>query len=143
MTHVTMARPRVPRRTVPPLPLIALVVAGALLCVVMTFALHDVDVVPRVTVENPSSFAVNVNVRPAGDGSRLILATVPPSTSVTNLDVLDQGDEWDFGFSAGGIDGGTLRVSRAQLVDDGWRVRIPESVVQRLQSGTYVPAYRS
>jgi hypothetical protein len=143
MTQATMARPHAPRRTFPPLPLIALFVVGALLCVAMAFALQDPEVVPRVTVANPSRLDVNVSVRPEGDSSRLILATVSPTTTATNLDVLEQGDEWVFSFSSGGVDGGTLRVSRAKLAADGWRVEIPQSVIQRLQSGTFVPAYVS
>jgi hypothetical protein len=142
MTQATMARPHVPRRTFPPLPLIALVIVGALLCAAMAYALRDPDVVPRVTVENPSQIDVNVSVRPAADESRLILASVPATTTAQNLDVLDQGDEWIFSFSSGGIDGGTLRVSRAKLAADNWRIVVPESVIQRLQSGTFVPPYR-
>ena len=45
MTQATMARPHVPRRTFPPLSLIALVVVGALLCAAMAYALRDPDVV--------------------------------------------------------------------------------------------------
>jgi hypothetical protein len=107
----------------------------------MANALRDPDVVSRVTVENPSSLAVNVSVRPANDDAVLILATVPPTTSATNLDVLDQGDDWIFSFSSGGVDGGNLRVSRAKLAEDGWRVVVPESVTRRLASGAFVPAY--
>jgi hypothetical protein len=143
MTQATMARPQVPRRTFPPLSLIALVVVGALLCAGMVYALRNPKVVPRVTVENPSSLDINVSVRSADDDARLLLATVPPTTSATNLDVFDQGDEWIFSFSGGGIDGGTLRVSRAKLAADGWRVVVPESVIRRIQTGTFVPAYRS
>jgi hypothetical protein len=142
MTQATVARPHVPRRTFPPISLIVLVVVGALLCVAMAYALRDPDIVSRVTVENPSRIAVNVSVHPAGDNDRLILPTVPPSTSATALDVLDQGDEWVFAFSAGGVDGGTLRVSREKLAADGWRVVVPESVIQRLQTREFVPAYR-
>ena len=43
MTQATMARPHVPRRTFPPLPLIALVIVGALLCAAMAYALRDPD----------------------------------------------------------------------------------------------------
>ena len=142
MTQATMARPHAPRRTFPPLPLIALLVVAALLCAAMTYALRDPELVSRVTVENPSEIGVNVSVHAANDSSQLILASVPPTTSATNLDVLDQGDEWVFTFSSGGVAGGTLRVSRAKLAADGWRVAVPESVVQRLQSSTFVPAYR-
>jgi hypothetical protein len=141
MTQATMARPQSPGRTFPPVSIIALVIVGALLCAAMADALRDPEVVSRVIVDNPSELEVNVSVRPADDPSRLILATVAPTTSATNLDVLDQGDEWIFSFSAGGVDGGTLRVSRAKLAADGWRVVVPESVIQRLQTSTFVPAY--
>jgi hypothetical protein len=143
MTQATMARPHVPRRTFPPVSVIALVIVGALLCALMTFALRDPEVVPRVTVENPSGIDVNVSVRPSTDASRLILATVPPTTTATNLDVLDQGDEWIFSFSSGGVEGGTVRMSRAKLAADGWRVVVPEPVIQRMQTGPFVPAFRS
>jgi len=64
-----------------------------------------------------------------------------PTTSATNLDVLDQGDDWIFSFSSGGVDGGSMRVSRAKLADDGWRVVVPGSVIRRLATGTFAPAY--
>ncbi len=99
-------------RTFPPISVIALVVVGVLLCAAMAYALRDPDVVPSVTVDNPSELDVNVSVHPAGNDGSLILATVPPTGSATNLDVLDQGDDWVFTFSSGGIDGGSLRVPR-------------------------------
>jgi hypothetical protein len=141
MTQATMARPQSPRRTFPPISVIALVIVGALLCAAMAYALRDPEIVSRVTVENPSPLEVNVSVHPADDDARLILATVAPTTSATNLDVLDQGDDWIFSFSSGGVDGGSMRVSRAKLADDGWRVVVPESVIARLATGTFVPAY--
>jgi hypothetical protein len=142
MTQATMARPHVPRRTFPPLPLIALVVVAVLLCAAMAYELRDPKVVPRLTLENPSGLDVNVSVQPSPSSSRLVLPTVGASSTATSNDVLDQGDDWLFSFSSGGVDGGTLRVSRAKLAAGDWRVEIPESVVQRLQTGTYVPAYR-
>jgi hypothetical protein len=142
MTQATMARPHVPRRTFPPISLIVLTALGVLLCAGMIYALRAPDLVSRVTVDNPSSIDVNVSVRPSTHGSRLLLATVPSHGTAQNLDVLDQGDDWVFGFSAGGVDGGVVRVSRAKLAADGWRVEIPQSVIDRLQSGKFVPAYR-
>jgi hypothetical protein len=107
----------------------------------MALALRDPEVVARVTVENPSPIPVNVDVRSGPDDAALILATVPPGNSAQNLDVLDQGDDWVFTFSSGGIDGGSLRVPRAKLAADDWRDAIPDSVIRRLQDGTFVPAY--
>jgi hypothetical protein len=142
MTQATMARPHAPRRSVPSLPVIALFVLGALLCTGMALALRDPKVVARVTVENRSSIPINVDVRGSADGGRLILATVPARGQASTLDVLDQGDRWIFGFSTGGADGGSFTVSRAKLAADGWRLVVPDDVVARLQSSSFVPAYR-
>ncbi len=126
----------------PPSPSSSLVVVGALLCVGMAFALRDPEIVPRVTVENRSTIPINVDVRGSSDGNRLILDTAPAGATVSTLDVLEQGDEWIFGFSSGGIDGGSVRVSRAKLAADGWRLVVPDDVVARLQSSSFVPVYR-
>jgi hypothetical protein len=142
MTQATMTRPDTPGRTSIPFSLVAVVVVGAIICVAMAFALRDPDVVPRVTVVNPSTVDVNVRVHPADDPSSLILATVSGGTSAANIDVLEQGDEWVFDFSAGGVDGGSVRMSRAHVAREGWRVEIPDDVIARLQSGSFVPAYR-
>jgi hypothetical protein len=142
MTQTTMARPHAPRRSLPPVSIVILFVVGALLCGGMAYAVRDPDFVPRVTVANPSSLPVNVDVRGTATGNRLILDTVPPGGRANNLDVLEQGDEWIFGFSSGGVDGGSVRVSRGKLAADGWRLEIPDDVVGRLQQGSFVPAYR-
>jgi hypothetical protein len=142
MTQTTMARPHAPRRSLPSLSVVILFVVGALLCITMAFALRDPDVVPRVTVTNPSSLPINVDVRGTPTGNRLILDTIPPGGRTTNVDVLDQGGEWIFGFSSGGVDGGSVRMSRTKLAGDGWRLAIPEAVVARLQSGEFVPAHQ-
>jgi hypothetical protein len=142
MTQATVARPHVPRRTTPSVAMITLAIIGALLCAGMAYALRNPDVVSRVTIDNPSRIPVNVSVRPSTDGARLILSTVPAHSRATDLDVLDQGEEWIFSFSSGGVDGGTVRVSRAKLAADGWRLAIPNDVIARLQSNSFVPAYR-
>src|SRR4051794_14243424 len=98
MTQATMARPQSPRRTFPPISLIALVVVGVLLCGGTAYALRHPKVVSRVTVETPSQLAANVSVPRAGDGARPIPATVPPTPPATTRDVLEQGDDWVFTF---------------------------------------------
>jgi hypothetical protein len=143
MTQATLARPpQAPRRSLPPLSTLLLVVTGALLCLGMTLALADPDVVPRVTVVNDSAIPVNVDVRPTDGGARLILDTVQPRTSASTFDVMEQGDRWIFSFSSGGVDGGSVEVSRATLAADGWRLRIPDAVVARLVTGAFVPPFR-
>jgi hypothetical protein len=142
MTQATMARPDAPNRTQPPLFLVVLTIAAGLACLAMTYALREPDVVPRVTVENPGSIDVGVDVRSTPGGARLILSNVAPRARTTNLDVADQGDDWIFSFSSGGVDGGTLEMSRAQLAEDDWRIVIPDDVLTRLQTESFVPAYR-
>jgi len=142
MTQATMARPHAPRRSLPPLSVVILFVVGALLCAGMAFALRYPDVVPRVTVTNASTLQVNVDVRGTPSGSRLVLDTVPPGGRIANVDVLDQGDQWIFGFTSGGVDGGSVRMSRAKLAADGWGLAIPDEVIARLQSGSFEPKYR-
>lgn len=142
MTQATMARPDAPRRTHLPLPLVLLVVVAAALSFGMTLALRGPDTVASVTLENPAPIALNVNVHSGNGGGALVLGTVPAQGSATHLDVLDQGDNWVFTFSAGGVDGGTVRVTRAKLAADGWRLEVPEAVVSRIEQGTFVPAYR-
>jgi hypothetical protein len=143
MTHATLERPpQTPRRSLPPISTILLVLVGALLCVGMTLALTDPDVVPRVTVANDSTIPINVQVRATGGGPRLILDTVQPGSTASTNDVIDQGDRWIFSFSSGGVDGGTYEVTRAKLAADDWRIRVPDDVIAKLRSGTFVPSYR-
>lgn len=48
-------------------------------------------------------------------------------------ELTDQGPQWVFGFSSGGIPAGELVTSRAQLVADGWVVTVPTEVAERLR----------
>jgi hypothetical protein len=143
MTQATLARPpQAPRRSLPALSSVLLVAVGLLLAVGMTFALADADMVPRVTVVNNGSIPVNVEVRASDDGPGLILDTVQPGTRASTLDVVDQGDRWIFSFSSGGVEGGSMEVSRAKLAANGWRLSVPDEVIARLRAGSFVPSYR-
>jgi hypothetical protein len=142
MTQATMARPHAPRRSLPPVSVVVLFVVGALVCVGMAFALEDPEVVPRVTVENRSTMPVNVDVRGSADGKRLILGTVPAGATVSTLEVLEQGDDWIFGFTSGGVDGGSVHMARSRLAGEGWRLVVPAHVVDRLQTAPFIPPYR-
>ena len=126
----------------PTVSVVVLFVLGALLCVGMALALAGSRDRAPVTVENRSTIPVNVDVRGSAAGSRLLLGTVPAGATVSTLDVLEQGDDWIFGFSSGGVDGGSVHMSRPKLAADGWRLVVPEQVVDRLQTSPYVPPYR-
>jgi hypothetical protein len=94
--------------------------------------------VDQMTITNPTAFDVDVDV--AGtDRRRLNLAYVDSGGSVVVRDVIDQGDTWIFRFSYGGTHAGSLRVDRARLARDGWRVEIPARVEMRLDAAGYPP----
>jgi hypothetical protein len=75
-----------------------------------------------------------VAVSPVGRQERLPLGTVRHQSSVDLQDVIDQGSQWAFHFSAGGRDGGEVHVPRAELGRNGWRLEIPTEVVDRLRA---------
>jgi hypothetical protein len=60
------------------------------------------------------------------------VATAGKNTVTTTRDIVDQGDVWYFRFRASGVDGGELRVRRADLEHDGWRIVVPDRVVEVL-----------
>jgi hypothetical protein len=116
---------------------------GAGVVVIIVLAVHPVlggpSFVHRLTISNPSEFDMTVAVSPAGRQERLALGTVSHGSSVDLQDVIDQGSQWAFHFSAGGRDGGEVRVPRAQLSSSGWRLQIPEAVATRLRARGAVP----
>jgi hypothetical protein len=95
--------------------------------------------VHRLTIANPSEFDVAVAVSPVGRQERLPLGTVGHRSSIDVQDVIDQGTQWAFHFSAGGRDGGEVHVPRAELGRNGWRLQIPAEVVARLRAGGAQP----
>ena len=111
--------------------------------IVAVLAVHPVlggpSFVHRLTIENPSEFDVTVAVSAAGRQEQLSLGTVGHRSSIELQDVIDQGSQWAFHFSAGGRDGGEVRVPRAELSRNGWRLQIPQEVVARLRARGAVP----
>lgn len=84
--------------------------------------------VDRLSVRNPTVYAVEIDVRGAQEPGWLSLGSVWRDSTQTVEDVLDQGDQWIFRFRYGGEEAGELVLSRAQLRDEGWRVTVPSEV---------------
>jgi hypothetical protein len=103
---------------------------------VLSWVVRGPAFVDQMTITNPTAFDVDVDV--AGeDRRRLNLAYVDSGGSVVVRDVIDQGDTWILRFSYGGTHAGSLRVDRATLARDGWRVAIPARVEMRLDAAGY------
>lgn len=88
--------------------------------------------VPRLTFENPTVYALDVEVSPGtGTGWTSAGSVAQQSTGVVE-EVIDHGDVWVFRFHGQGASGGELRLTRAELESSGWRVAVPVEVGQRL-----------
>lgn len=82
------------------------------------------DVVPQITVANPTDDLVNV-LAVDDSGSRLPLTIVEPHRTAVTHDVIDQGDTWTFVFRTSGRTVATVKVSRDDLQRAHWRVSVP------------------
>lgn len=111
---------------------VALSVAIAAMLAGLGALLHGPGRVDRVTVENRSSYLVDVDVAGAGHDGWLGLTATRPQERIDVHDVIDQGDRWTFHFSSGSHDGGEVEVTRAELERTGWRVTVPPAVESRL-----------
>lgn len=121
-----------------PAHLVAAFAAVALLLALFRL-LDQASFVARISFENPTAYDLGVEVGdPSGDGW-LPIATAGRKGTTTVEQVLDVGDVWVFRFSAQGQDGGELRLTRAQLVEDGWKVAIPERIGTELQAAAAPP----
>jgi len=82
---------------------------------------------PRVdvTVANPSTCAVWVEVGQPGGTGIVSLGSMPAGRDTAALGVLDRGAIWRMAFFRDGIELGSDTVTRQDLADAGWRYVIP------------------
>lgn len=136
MNPPTVAEPQTPNRSPRRLGLL-LAVAGLAGAAALTLAsLADVGggraTVARVTYENPTGYALSVEVS-SGPGDGWTAAGFVPQRSTTVAEEIpDQGEVWVFRFDSQGATGGELRLSRSELEGAGWTVSIPPDVGRRL-----------
>ena len=88
--------------------------------------------VPRITFENPTAYALDIEVSPGTGTGWASAGSVRQQATAVVEDVLDQGDVWLFRFDSQGETGGELRLTRSELEAAGWRVAIPADVGKRL-----------
>jgi hypothetical protein len=112
-------------------PLVALFAVIALF-LVSNLAGSPAKTVARVTFVNTTAYDIDVNVSGAGSGGTLALGTARANRTTDVQDVVDQGRSWVLHFGAQGVDGGAVRMDRADLERASWRVTIPAGVAQRL-----------
>ncbi len=111
-----------------------LAVAGVV--VVVLFAVPRLDsphLVDRLVVENLTGYDISIDVTDHRRRGWVALGTAQRSTTSTFEEIVDQGEEWIFRFSAQGKDGGEVQLSRQHLERDRWRMRLPAEVGERLE----------
>lgn len=115
-------------------PIIAIIVVVAVLMAASLEWLDEPNHVSRVTIANPSEYALDVAVTSGGRHGWLALSGVPVSATRDFHDVLDQGNTWVFSFRAQGRDGGEMSMTRADLDASGWNITVPGQVLDRLRA---------
>jgi hypothetical protein len=127
--------PRPPSARLAGAAIVLIAVAGT---VGVLFALARIDVgesttYRRVTVDNPSPYNVNVQVAGAQRAGWLDLGSFAREARRTVEEVADQGPQWVFHFSYGGVDAGELVISRERLADERWTITVPAGVREHLR----------
>ena len=88
--------------------------------------------VDRLTVRNPTAFVVDVSVTDKHGNASVPVAALEAHTTTVIESVIDPGDPWIVMFAISGHHVGALRVSQQRLARDGWRIVVPDSVVEAL-----------
>ncbi len=142
MTPRTRTEPRLtPLRS--PHQAVALFLGAAVLAVLIVApSLSPGSFVSRLRIDNPTPFAVNVDVSDGDGTTRFQLGTVGRETEGLLEEVADPGAMWVFRFTYAGVDAGEMRVSRSELRGAGWQFAIPAEVGQRLTAAGFSASAR-
>jgi hypothetical protein len=113
---------------------VAIVIAISAVIAVGLLLLNEPARVDTITFSNASNYDVGIDVSSGDQRSWLPVAVVDVGTTRAYSDVLDQGDTWVFRFRAQGVDGGEVTIARDELAASGWKVAVPNDVIERLQA---------
>ena len=110
---------------------VAVPVGAIILFVVLFFGVlrlvESPAMVGRVSIDNRTSYDLEVGVTDGSNRDRLLLAAIDADATTRVEDVLDQGTTWLFRVSRAGTTLGTLARTRDELQRSGWRVVVPAS----------------
>jgi hypothetical protein len=130
-----LTRPPQASRTRPGRDIIALLVGGIAAVGIILGVLAAVEgpaYVDRLSIENATPYALEVEVAGADRDSWLTLGPVSPGERRSFSDVVDKGERWVARVSSAGVDGGEVATSRNDLERGGWVLTIPDEVTSRL-----------
>ncbi len=130
---LTPSRPRSARLVGVAVVLIGFVVEIAVAFPVARLAVGEPRTFRRLTVQNPTPYLLNVDVTGAERDGWLDVGSFRRERTRTVEELADQGRQWVFRFSYGGVEAGELTVSHDQLARDGWRITVPSAVGESLR----------
>lgn len=125
--------PRPLLRSLRPVHVIVAVAAAAAL-LPLSRLLVTPPFVERVTFVNPTAYDLTVEVASSARERWMAVATVRRRATTETGQIYDVGDVWVFRFAGQGEDGGELRLTRAELERNGWRVEIPKRVGDQIEA---------
>jgi hypothetical protein len=138
----TRPRPAPARRRSDILGLLAAGVGLVAALGVLFLAMDAPPHVERVTINNPHEWSAAVEVSDERQQGWVGLGIVNKGVTHPFEEVLDQGRTWVFRFSYAGVDGGELRVSRADLQRSGWKIAVPDEFATRMREAGLEPSAR-
>jgi len=119
--------------------------AGAVMVVVVLLQAPFLDTgpfVPRLTVDNPTRFDINVDLASGDRRGWIHLGTVGRESQSVLEEIADPGATWVFRLSYAGVEVGELVVPRSDLRAAGWRLDIPADVGSRIADAGFTPSVR-
>lgn len=115
---------------------VVVIVIGGLLALGLAFgvlrAVQGPTVVERVTINNPTPYAVEISVAGGRGQSGLDLGPVSPQTRHAFESVVDQGDRWVVHVTSASTEGGEFVVRGPDLQRANWVITIPDGVGAKL-----------
>jgi hypothetical protein len=116
---------------------LALVALSLLACALLG-GCAEREFVERVTIRNESAFPARVELKDAGEGSMVTLATIGAGDERAVEQVIDR-EVWIFVFSYARTEAVEARIDRPDLEDQEWIIEVPPEFETRLREAGLEP----
>jgi hypothetical protein len=123
------------RRTIPTR-LIDVVVAAIFAVIVTAFAVDSPSRTPDIAIKNGTPYDVTIKVSDGNGDDWMGFALVDAQSEVVVRAPVDHGSEWTLSFGRGG----EYPITRSELEQAGWRMRVPDAVAERLAAAGIAPS---
>lgn len=116
------------------------IVVVAIAAVVLTVLITQPPDRVSLTIVNDTNYELTIWAKAPGDSSRTPVGIVGARSTRDAQRTIDQGSTWVFSFVGQGADAGEYQITREQLANDDWHLRVPREISEHLeQSGLDPP----